>query len=173
VVPVTAACGAAIAVLWAWTLVGRKAFQAQGGGRLFALRQAAAAPQLAFLTLLAPLALLATDPFLQLVLGAAAGLAFVRYVAADPLKTGFWHHRRLRPVGAAACVTAGAALAVYGPFVALAPLAFAVLVFNRHLRLTAAMTEQNLKDLEAQRQRLVARAAALHEQGVDNLPKAG
>ena len=168
-------CG--IALIWAWSLLGRKAFRAHTGGRLFAHRQAAATQPFAILLALALAGYAATSPVLAAALGVASSAAYMRYVALDPLRTGFWHHRRLRLVGIAVLAAVGALIGLYAPAAAFAPLATAALVFSRYLRLSVAMTEQHLTDLDAQRQKLLfeaARAAArASDKVVDKAAKAG
>ena len=162
-----------IALFWVWSLLGRRAYRAHTAGRLFEIRQAAAMQPFALLIGIDPIAAFQPSVAVTILTGVAAGLVYARYVALDPLRTGFWQHRRLRPIGTVACVAAGAVAAFYAPAPALAPLAFAALVFNRYLRLSVAITEQHLADLEAQRQKLLSLSATFPHSAVDKVSKAG
>lgn len=164
-----------IALLWTWSLLGRRAYRAYTSGRLFENRQAATMQPFALL-----LGVAAAAPFSSLhaagapFIGIASALIYARYVALDPLRSGFWHHRRLRPIGVGVCLGVGATIAWYAPAPAMAPLLFAALVFNRYLKLSVAITEQQLADLEAQRQKLLSYTATdLAASAVDKISKAG
>lgn len=154
-------CAAGVTLLWIWSLLGRQAYRSNAAGRLFERRQSAATEPFALLLVLTPLAANAPNKLLSAASGVVAALIYVRYVALDPFRTGFWHHRRIRPLGVGAAVVAGIGFALYGPSPALTPLAFAALVFNRYLRLTMALTAQQFVDNEAQRQKLLAHHAVL------------
>lgn len=119
-------------------------------------------------------------PLLNPLAGALlAAAAFFAHCATDPSRVGFWHHRRLRPLGIIATIAGTAALGLLFPRPELIPLAFAVAIFLRHQRATATLLVQGLDDVEALRQKLLSRDAAAQAQGVapenwhDKVAKAG
>lgn len=153
-----------IALFGIWAQLGRRAYHIAEAGRLFERRLAASLLPFVTLALLVPLAVrVGSWTVGGVVVGALAAVTYVVYVARDPLRGGFWHHRRLRKLGTVACVVAGAVAARFVPAPEVVPLAFAALVFHRHQRIAADLVVQQLADGEAQRLKLLSfRAEARH-----------
>ncbi len=146
-----------IALFGIWARLGRRAYHVAEAGRLFERRLSASLLPFVALALLVPLAVrVGALPLGGPVVGALAAGAYVVYVARDPLRGGFWHHRRLRKLGTLAFVLAGAVSARLVPAPELVPLAFAALVFHRHQKIAAALVVQQLADGEAQRLKLLS-----------------
>ena len=157
---------AAIALLWFWAGLGRRQATTASAAPRARGRFGAVSAGLG-LCLVVSLGLVAAGPaaaggIVGMAVGVVGASAVTLHVALDPARTGFWHHRRLRPLGFGLLLAAGLLLGAYLSDVALLPLVFASLVFQRHLGGTAALLAQSrrdIEDLQTHNQSLVAALA--------------
>lgn len=98
--------------------------------------------------------------FVHLPIAVLSGVAFLAHCATDPGRRGFWHHRRLRPVGVAATGAFAVGLAMGLPIPELIPLAFAAMTFHRHQRETTEVMVRCFEDVEGLRGKLLSLDAA-------------
>lgn len=88
--------------------------------------------------------------------GVASALPFLAREALDPLRVGFWHHRRLRRLGCGISALGGIGLALFAPSLVLAPLAFSILLFHRHLHGHHGLVRQAVAEIEALSHKVLA-----------------
>lgn len=151
----------ATALLWWWSTLGRRG----GGGaavqHLLRGRFIAASAALLPLTLLAAASASLARLTHPAAVGVLAAAAFCVREALDPLLPGFWHHKRLRPLGLVGAVACGALLGLVVPRPELAPLIGAVLVFHRHAIGAKDLFSQSLSEIDALSRKVQALDATL------------
>lgn len=177
---VTALTLAAILFLWAWSVAGTAVLAATTNGPTFRARARAASAAYAILFVLTILASFELAWLPPPAVGVGAALALFLHADMDPRRVGFWHHRRLRPIGVVFTLALGAALGVFIAWPALIPAAFACAIFHRHQLGALALAEQAYADVDAMRVKLLSQitnerfsAQTAHEARDDRGSEAG
>ena len=126
---------------------------------------------------------LAAPELMAPAVGGCLSLPVLLHAAMDPTRRGFWHHRRVRPLGILAFAVLGAVLGRLAADPVLTAPIMAIVIFQRHLASTQAIAADAHEELAAIRQKLVVRATtAANERTLritpaasvnDKLPKAG
>lgn len=85
-----------------------------------------------------------------------AGLtAYFSYLHLDPTKVGYWHHRRMRPIGIFIGLLGTLIFGVFSFDQTLSALFFATLIFHRHQKFSRFLVQDQLRNQELLRKKIL------------------
>lgn len=153
--PIGAAALMLIASFTVWSIAGWKQLRVSSAGQLFRLRNTAVLYGLVPCFLWALIALISAGRLPPLLIAFGSALAFLAHAASEPSGVGFWHHKRLRPIGIGLALAAALGLGLFVAEVVLIPVVFAAAIFHRHQRRGTALVTQCFDDVDGLRSKLL------------------
>ncbi len=148
---------AAISSVWIWAVTGWKQLAYSNYCKIIRGRNVAASFALGFLAIIIGLSL----PILPKLLinsafaGFFSGVAICLHNALDPIKEGFWHHKRLKYIVTALILAGTTILGEAFPMPIIVPIASAAVIFHRHHLIRVKMLNQCLDDIQSLQSKLL------------------
>jgi hypothetical protein len=156
----------AIGVVWIWSVTGWKLLSHTSYGKIIRGRNVAISISMAVLAAVVAFSLpIFSEPFISsTIAGLISGAAICLHSALDPIKEGFWHHRRLRYIVSGTIIVVTTALGNAFPTPIIIPIASAAVMFHRHHLIRMQMLSQCLEDIQSLQHKILTYQADIQQE---------